>query len=166
MSLPPRNLTVRPFRPGDEGPLTGVINDIIAAGGTTAHETPFTPEKLRSYNGDGPGVLCCHVVLEDGQPVGFQVLKTNPDLPQGWGDIASFTRRDPPVRGAGTALFAATQARARELGLHWLNATIRADNVPGLGYYGKMGFRDYAVLPAVPLSDGTPVDRIRKRFAL
>jgi len=27
-----------------------------------------------------------------------------------------------------------------------------------------MGFEDYAVIPAVPLKDGTPVDRIRKRL--
>jgi len=157
------SLTVRPFQPGDEAPLTVILNDIIAAGGTTAYEQPFTPERLRSYHCDGPTILCCHVVLQDGVPVGFQVLNANPRLPQGWGDIASFTRRDPPVRGAGTALFAATQARARALGLRMLNATIRADNVPGLAYYARMGFEDYEVLPGVPLSDGTPVDRIRRK---
>jgi hypothetical protein len=29
-----------------------------------------------------------------------------------------------------------------------------------------MGFFDHEIVPAVPLKDGTPVDRIRKRFAL
>jgi hypothetical protein len=29
-----------------------------------------------------------------------------------------------------------------------------------------MGFIDHEIVPAVPLKDGTPVDRIRKRFAL
>lgn len=158
-------LSVRPFRPGDEGPLTAILNEIIAAGGTTAYETPFTPERLRAYHLDGPGVLCCHVVLEGEEPVGFQVLNANPALPEGWGDIASFTRREPPVRGAGTLLFQATQARARALGLAMLNATIRADNRPGLAYYAKMGFEDYERLPAVPLADGTPVDRIRRKRA-
>lgn len=160
------SLSVRPFRPRDEGALTLILNDIIAAGGTTAYEQPFTADRLRGYHLDGPTVLCCHVALDGAEPAGFQVLNANPALPAGWGDIASFTRRDPPLRGAGTALFAATQARARALGLPVLNATIRADNVPGLAYYGKMGFRDYQVLRAVPLSDGTPVDRIRKRFDL
>ncbi len=159
------SLSVRPFRPGDEGALTAILNDIIAAGGTTANETPFTPERLRATHLDGPTVLCCHVVLDGEAPVGFQVLNANPRLPQGWGDIASFTRRDPPVRGAGTALFAATCARARALGIPTLNATIRADNAPGLAYYAKMGFVDYEVLRAVPLSDGTPVDRIRRKRA-
>ncbi|WP_417626408.1 GNAT family N-acetyltransferase [Pararhodobacter aggregans] len=158
-------LSVRPFLPGDEGPLTAILNEIIAAGGTTAYEAPFTPERLRAYHLDGPRVLCCHVVLEGETPVGFQVLNANPDLPGGWGDIASFTRREPPVRGAGTLLFEATRAKARALGLAKLNATIRADNVPGLAYYTKMGFEDYDILKAVPLSDGTPVDRIRRKRA-
>ena len=158
-------LTVRPFASGDEGPLTAILNEIIEAGGTTAYESPFTPERLRAYHLDGPTVLCCHVVLWDGVPVGFQVVNANPDLPEGWGDMASFTRRAPPVPGAGSALFEATRARAKALGIPMLNATIRADNAPGLGYYAKMGFVDYAVLPGVPMSDGTPIDRIRRKRA-
>ena len=159
------DLRVRPFQPGDEGALTAILNAIIAAGGTTAYETPFTPERLRATHLDGASVLCCHVVLDRDHPVGFQVLNANPALPEGWGDIASFTRRDPPVRGAGTALFAATRARARALGLSTLNATIRADHRPGLAYYAKMGFVDYALRRAVPLADGTPVDRILRKRA-
>lgn len=158
------SLRVRPYAPGDEAALADILNAIIAAGGTTAYETPFTPETLRTRHLDGPSVLCCHVALAEGVPVGFQVLNTYPSLPEGWGDIASFTRRAPPVPGAGRALFAATRARARALGLVALNATIRADNVPGLGYYAKMGFVDYAVIPAVPLGDGTPVDRICRKL--
>lgn len=158
-------LSVRPPVRSDAEPLAAVINAIIAEGGTTAHEKPFTPEGLWQYSLNGPQVLCCHVVLQDGAPVGFQGLYRNPDLPEGWGDIGSFTRREPPVPGAGTALFAATLESARALGLVMLNATIRADNVPGLGYYAKMGFEDYDVLKAVPLADGTPVDRIRRKRA-
>ncbi|MBN8194872.1 GNAT family N-acetyltransferase, partial [Bacillus sp. NTK074B] len=81
---------------------------------------------------------CCHVVTRDGEPVGFQWLYRNTDLPQGWGDIGSFTRQVPRVPGAGRALFAATMARAQALRLETMNATIRADNVPGLAYYTKM----------------------------
>ena len=40
----------------------------------------------------------------------------------------------------------------------------RADNTPGLGYYGKMGIKEVDRLIAVPLSDGTPVDRVIRRF--
>ena len=160
------SLTIRPYAPGDEGALCEVINAIIAAGGTTAHETPFTPEGLVDHALAGARVLCCHVALWDGVPVGFQSVTRNPRLPPGWGDMSSFTRREPKVPGAGRALFAATRARAGALGLVALNATIRADNGPGLGYYSAMGFQDYDVVRAVPLSDGRPVDRLRKRLIL
>jgi hypothetical protein len=29
-----------------------------------------------------------------------------------------------------------------------------------------MGFQDHRVIPGVPLSDGTPVDRVLKRYQL
>lgn len=61
-------------------------------------------------------------------------------------------------------LFQATLAAAEELGLEFINATIRADNVGGLAYYTRMGFEPYDRLLQVPLLDGTPVDRIKKRF--
>ena len=156
-------LRVRPFDPADTDALTAILNDIIAAGGTTAYETPFTAAALRQKLHDSPTLLCCHTVLQGDTPLGYQVLHANPRLPDGVGDIASFTRRDPPVRGAGRLLFNATLARAQALGLDWLNATIRADNVPGLSYYHKMGFVEYDRSPAVPLADGTPVDRIHHR---
>ncbi|MCB1406036.1 MAG: GNAT family N-acetyltransferase [Rhodobacteraceae bacterium] len=158
--------SVRPFEAGDALALTEILNAIIAAGGTTAYMTPFTPSALRAAHLDGPSVLCCHTVLLGTVPVGFQVLNVNPQLPEGWGDIASFTRRDPPMRGAGTALFAATRSQAHRLGLTALNATIRADNTPGLGYYARMGFIERARIVGAPLADGTPVDRIQKTFVL
>lgn len=40
------------------------------------------------------------------------------------------------------------------LGFTVINATIRADNVPGLAYYTKMGFREYKVDADVHLARG------------
>jgi len=159
-------LTVRPFQPGDAPALTEILNAIIAVGGTTAYTAPLSVEDLRRKHLDGPTVLCCHTVLDADQPAGFQVLNANPTLPEGWGDIASFTRQNPPLRGAGTALFQATQTKARALRLVALNATIRADNVPGLSYYTKMGFADRDRVHDVALGDGTRVDRVRKTYPL
>ena len=50
------------------------------------------------------------------------------------------------------ALFAATVAWARAHGVTAMNATIRADNVVGLGYYAKRGFVDYATEPDLTLT--------------
>ena len=47
-----------------------------------------------------------------------------------------------------------------------IDATIRADNRGGLAYYERMGFREQTRLLGVPLRDGRPVDRVRKRLDL
>jgi hypothetical protein len=46
-----------------------------------------------------------------------------------------------------------------------VNATIRADNHSGLPYYEKMGFTTYKIVEAAPLKNGTPVDRICKKYS-
>ena len=63
-------------------------------------------------------------------------------------------------------LFSATRFAAKAAEVKTIDATIRADNVGGLKYYSGLGFTDYDVLKQIPLNDGTPVDRIRKRFDL
>lgn len=98
--------------------------------------------------------------------LGFQGVSVDDRLPAGWVDIGTFTQQGSAMRGVGTALFVATRARAADLGFTAINATIRADNVPGLAYYAKMGFRDYKLDRAVPLTDGRLVDRISRRFDL
>ncbi|MEI4472515.1 GNAT family N-acetyltransferase [Frigidibacter sp. MR17.24] len=154
-------LAVRPLIAADRDALRAVLNDIIATGGTTAHEDPFTADGFAAHLA---GARVVHVVLDGGAPVGLQYLAEDPRLPAGWLAIATFTRRAPPVPGAGRALFAATSAWARGAGVTAIDATIRADNTGGLAYYGRMGFETYRTWPAVPLRDGTPVDRIAKAW--
>ncbi len=162
--MPP--LTVRPAVRADAADLAAILNAIIARGGTTALEDPYTPEDLAESYIDGPGAILCRVVSAGGELLGFQALSQHAELPTGWADIATFTRRTARVPGAGTALFAATLAAARGLGLVAINATIRADNAGGLAFYRRMGFVPYGLSPAVPLRDGTPVDRLHHRFDL
>lgn len=159
---------VRPASDFDAPALAELLNAIIARGGTTALEQPFTPERLAQRYLTGPDVLCCFVAVDSatGEALGFQTLVREEHLPEGWGDIGTFTRVGGTQRGVGTALFARTRERAGELGLVGLNAEIRADNAGGLAFYGRMGFEDHDVKAAVPLSDGRPVDRIFKRYPL
>jgi GNAT superfamily N-acetyltransferase len=159
--------TIRAGVRGDAAALADLLNEIIIAGGTTAYQIPFTPEGFANAHIDGPAVLTCMVAHDENDaPMGFQILLRDERLPQAWGDIGTFARRGATTRGIGTALFAATCDAARQLGLIGINATIRADNSGGLAFYGKQGFRDHAVASAVPLNDGTRVDRISKRYSL
>ena len=161
------DIDVRDARRDDAAALAELLNAIIARGGTTALEDPFTPERLADAYIDGPDVLCCFVAIDrlTGRIEGFQTLGRYPGLPPDVGDIATFARIGGTQRGVGSALFAATRARAAELGLAAINATIRADNTGGLTFYAKQGFQDVSVTPAVALKDGTRVDRVNKRFS-
>jgi len=161
-------IVIRPVRSSDAAEAADLLNAIIARGGTTALETPYSPQHLADVYLTGPDVLCCFVALdgETGRIEGFQTLCRNRDLGPDWGDVGTFSRVGGTQRGVGTALFAATRARALELGLTGINATIRADNEGGLAFYGKLGFADYQIERAIPLKDGTPVDRISKRYVL
>ena len=162
------SIIVRPVTSADAPELAKLLNAIIARGGTTALEQPFTPERLDQTYLTGPGVLSCVVAVDSASGLleGFQTVVRDSDLPKGWGDIATFARVDGIQRGIGSALFAVTRKNAHALGLVAINAEIRADNTGGLTFYGKMGFEDYRVDPAIPLRDGTQVDRMHKRYPL
>jgi L-amino acid N-acyltransferase YncA len=161
------DIRIRPATSKDADALREILNHIIAVGGTTAYETPMTLAEFSDHYVSGPELICCLMAeTTGGEALGFQALARNPNLPEGWGDIATFTRREPRRPGVGAALFEATRQAARDLGLTAINATIRADNYAGIPYYEKMGFRTYRVAKAVPLLDGTPVDRVSKVYRL
>ena len=161
-------IEVRPVTSADAPELAELLNAIIARGGTTALEEPFSAERLDTAYLTGPKVISCVVAIDggSGRLEGFQTLVREPYLPEDWGDIGTFSRVGGTQRGVGSALFVATLERARGLGVAGLNAQIRADNFGGLAFYDKMGFEDYKVDRAVPLNGGAPVDRINKRFLL
>jgi L-amino acid N-acyltransferase YncA len=162
------NFIVRPARSTDAAALTELLNIIIAAGGTTAMEEPLAVDTFAEWFVSGPDVLFCVVAEGDMSRnlLGFQSIYRDAELPERWADIATFSSTRHKVAGVGTRMFAHTRSMAKDLGLTTINATIRADNVQGLSYYDKMGFRTYRTREAVPLRDGTPVDRIMKRYDL
>jgi len=159
-------MKVRKAVSSDAEALSILLNEIILAGGTTALETPLSAAEFADWFIEGEFPLACHVAELDGTLLGFQSLSVFGDPPDGSADIATFARMNPKTKGVGSALFPATRAVAEQLGLAVINATIRADNVSGLAYYAAMGFEDYDRQIAIPLLDGTPVDRIKKRFLL
>jgi L-amino acid N-acyltransferase YncA len=156
-------LQIRPAQLGDAPRLAGLLNPIIAAGGTTAIEDPMDPATLADWFISGPHALACHVAMDATGPLGFQALSGFTALPPGWADIGTFVRRGLHRAGVGTALLAATCVAARARGVVALNATIRADNTGGLAFYRARGFVPYAVSPGQPLRDG---DRLHHRLDL
>ncbi len=162
--------TTRPAVPADAQQLCDMLNEIIAIGGTTAHQRSFDAERMLHHYIAPDRHISTIVAENDGQVVGFQMLAwPDPDIapmPDGWGFVASFVRVGMTGIGIGKALFAATTAAAQAAGCTHIDATIRADNTSGLRYYAGLGFTDYDVIRDMPLRDGTRVDRMRKRFDL
>lgn len=160
-------MRIRAVQQMDAPAVADLLNEIIAQGGTTALEEPFTPEALVKDLLLGSDVICCFVAeAASGGLGGFQSVVRSRGLPDGVGDIGTFSRIGGSQKGTGSRLFAATRQAAAEKGLVAINATIRADNIGGLAFYNRLGFTDHGVTRAVPLRDGTPVDRVSKRFIL
>ena len=166
-------MKVRQANTSDATQMCAVINPIITAGGTTAHEHGFDAARMISHYIAPEFALSCVVAEHGGKVLGFQSLEwCDPDwqgdgaLPADWAVIATFVGNDGRGLGVGAAMFADTMRLARAAKVTVIDATIRADNAVGLRYYSKIGFVDYAMLPDVPLSDGSKIDRVRKRFDL
>lgn len=165
------SVLIRPATRDDAEPMSALINPIIAEGATTAHRRPFDAARMRAHYIAPPRLIACVTAWDGEALLGFQSTEfADPDwegphmVPEDWGCIGSFVNPDAQGRGVGRALFAATLKAAQVAGAVAIDATIRADNVPGLAYYSRIGFVDYAITRDVPLSDGTRVDRISKRY--
>lgn len=157
-------MIVRPATAQDATAMSDLQNRIIRIGGTTAHEVEHDAAYVEAHYISGPGVICCHLAEDASGLIGFQSMGRHDALPEGWGDIGSYVNPDRQRTGAGAALFAATLVVARAAGVRVINATIRGDNAPGLGYYSRRGFVDYAHELEYRLKDGRRVGRISKRF--
>jgi L-amino acid N-acyltransferase YncA len=155
-------MKVRPATIADAAGMTAVLNAVIALGGTTAHQSPKSEAAVRQEYIDGPDVLSSVVVEEAGEVVGWQSV----EMWDGDPHIGSFVRPGLQAKGAGTALFALTCDLLRDRGVAHIIAFIRADNLPGLAYYARIGFRDIGQDPDFALNDGRKVGRVHRRFDL
>lgn len=155
-------MIVRRATPADMGPMTAIINDIIAIGGTTAHQSPKNTADVRRDYIDGPEVIASVVVVLDDRIVGWQSV--------GWwqdeAHIGTFVQPGLQAKGAGAAMFGLTSDLAAKAGVRHIMASIRADNMPGLAYYGRLGFIEVDVEPGFTLQDGRVVGRVHRRFDL
>lgn len=156
---------IRPMTPQDAPPLAALLNHTIALGGSTAYETPFDPQGFQAEFLTGAAVQSSRVAWRRGIMAGFQTLFFLEDTPEALA-IATFADQRTRRPGVGRAMMATTRSAARAQGARYIRAVIRADNASGLRYYRGQGFQDHEVRRAVPLTDGTPVDRIETRLML
>ncbi|CUK09766.1 MAG: GNAT family N-acetyltransferase [Shimia thalassica] len=160
-------LSIRPGASADIRQVADLLNEIIAAGGTTALTEPMTRDALEGWLFDNADRSTWHVAIDDtGEMLGFQWIGIWPELPPEACDIGTFVKTGRSGLGIGSALFEATKQAAIDLGYDWINANIRADNSGGLAYYQSRGFRDWGQLDNIELADGTKVNKTLKRYDL
>jgi L-amino acid N-acyltransferase YncA len=147
--------------------MIDILNDIIEVGHFTAHRRRFDAQRMLDHYLEPAGLISCVVAIDSERVLGFQSLEwDHKDTDKTVGSIATFARLSNHRAGAAHALFAETCARARAAGVKKIDATIRADNVKGLGFYRSMGFKDVSIYRGVPMSDGVKVDRIQTLYDL
>ena len=151
----------------DTADMARLLNEIIAQGGTTALVRPVTGSDIAEWMVGAQGRNAWHVAVDDKEKVvGFQWIQPADYLPEEAAEIATFVQIGQTGLGIGSALFTATRNAAKELGYHWINANIRADNEGGLIYYQSRGFQDYRIIEGYQMADGQIVDKRLKRFDL
>jgi L-amino acid N-acyltransferase YncA len=141
-------MIIRPATLTDAPAMTALLNAVIAI---------VTEDYVT-----GPDVLASVVAEEDGRLLGWQSV----GLWQDEAHIGTFVQPGLQAKGAGRAMFGLTCQMLRQKGVKAIIASIRADNVPGLAYYGRIGFRDIGHEPDFSLNDGTVVGRVHRRFDL
>ncbi|WP_103332230.1 GNAT family N-acetyltransferase [Pseudotabrizicola formosa] len=155
-------MIIRIATPQDAPQMADLLNAIIAIGGTTAHETPKSPETVRHDYIDGPGTLTCVVADDAGHILGWQAV----DQVHGEVHIGTFVSPGTQAKGIGAQLFDQTRALCAAKGITEVFAAIRADNIPGLAYYARLGFVDVGAEPDYALSSGQVVGRIFRKITL
>ena len=139
--------------------MTDILNAIMAIGGTTAHQP--AADVLTDYI-DEPNVLTAVVAEDHGQLIGWK----SADMWQSEAHIGTFVQPGIQATGVGAALFAMTRVMLTKAGVQSIVASIRADNEPGLAYYARAGFVEFARDPDFALKDGHVVGRVHRRFPL
>jgi L-amino acid N-acyltransferase YncA len=155
-------MIVRKALAEDAAGMAELLNDIIAIGGTTAHQQPTSEAKTCLHAIDGRYVLSSVLAEENGRILGWQSVEQW----QGEPHIGTYVQPGLQARGIGAKLFALTLAALRAGRVSHVIASIRADNLPGLAYYARIGFRDIGHEPDFALDDGRKVGRIQRRFDL
>ena len=140
--------------------MADLLNEIIALGGTTAHQSPTSVEAVRPIA--GLELLAAMVAEDQGRVIGWQSV----EMWQAEAHGGTFVQPGTQAKGVGAAMFAMTREVVRLAGVRAIIASIRADNVPGLAYYGRMGFVEFARDPEFALNDGRVVGRVHWRFDL
>ena len=157
-------LAVRDATPDDAGAVAAILNPIVAAGGFTVLDGPFSVDAERDFIARFPRRGIFHVaVAPDGRIVGFQTVEPFAAYATAFdhvGTIGTYVELGSRRRGVGGALFAATFAAARRKGYGKLLTFVRSDNPAALHAYRRQGFRIVGTAERHARVEGRLIDEI------
>jgi dephospho-CoA kinase len=161
LSLP--TPTIRPATPDDAEAIAAVWRSIVAEGGQTVVDRPFTPAQERAY-------------LEQLLPRGRVTLAVAGDIVVGFqsldlyaaytgamdhvGVLGTFILAPWRGRGIGRRLSRATFDYARQTGFAKLVILVRADNLGAQAFYTRLGFQPCGRLARQAFINGRYVDEL------
>jgi RimJ/RimL family protein N-acetyltransferase len=141
-------LRIRRAGLGDARAVAAVMNAVIAEGGLTVFDRPFSDDEERAFIAAlGPRSLL-NVADVDEQIVGVQSLDLFSPVADSLAHVATmgtWLRADARGRGIGRALAAASCRAAEALGYKKVVVTVLATNARALRFYRGLGFTDIGV---------------------
>lgn len=161
----PSAIHVRPVTLDDAAGIVAVMNPIIAARCYTVFDAPFTVEGERAFISSFSPRGIFHVAVDegDGRIVGLQNLEPVVTYTHAMDHVASigtYVDLDRRREGIAGRLFAASLARAPELGFEKLFTMVRADNAAAMQTYFRQGFVIVGMAKRHTKIDGEYVDEI------
>lgn len=163
LGLPLPTPTLRTATPDDAEAIAAVWRAIVAEGGLTVVDPPFTVAQERAYleqlspRGRQTVAVVGQIV------VGFQSLDPYATFTRAMdhvGVLGTFVLRPWRGRGLGRRLTEATLAHARQVGFAKFVVAVRADNPGAQAFYRALGFQPCGRLTRQAFVDGRYVDEL------
>lgn len=142
---------VRRATPDDAREVAAVINGVIAEGGLTLFDRPFSEADERAFIASLGPRSALHVAEVGGAIAGVQSIDLYSSLAASLAHVATmgtWLSAAARGRGIGTALAARSIALAREQGYRKILITVLATNAPALRFYSRLGFERIGVARA------------------
>ena len=161
--LPFPTPTLRPATPDDAEATAAIWRAIVAEGGQTVVDRPFTPAQERAYLEQLPPRGRMTVAVVGDVVAGFQSLDlyaTYTGAMDHVGVLGTFVLAPLRGRGIGRQLSQATFDYARQAGFAKLVILVRSDNLGAQAFYVRLGFQPCGRLTRQAFIEGHYVDEL------
>ena len=156
-------LTIRTATAADAAAVAAVMNAVIAEGGLTLFDRPFSEAEERAFIGSLGPRSALHVVEIDGAIAGVQSIDLYSNVAASLAHVATmgtWLRADARGRGLGRALAERSFPFAIARGYTKIVITVLAGNAPARAFYAALGFEVIGIARAHVKLNGVLRDEV------